>query len=92
MDAKVIAFLENHKKELGDDNWNVLIADAVKEDLLDEILDFMAGSKIPVPIEIVEKQLKLYYCDNKSDGEQIAQKINLITNKQLFALYKTFAK
>ena len=66
MNAKAKAIIERHAKDLrrlpGEkDNFENIVRDAIKENVLDDILDIFYAANITIPPEVVTKQLYDFY-------------------------------
>ena len=98
MNAKVKAIIERHAKDLGrlpgeKDNFENIVRDAIKENVLDDILDIFYAANITIPPEVVTKQLYDFYIVRvvKTDEERARymRKINYLINKHQNVIVKT---
>lgn len=49
-----------HKEEIDDDNFDRVIAEAIKHGVLEELLDVFEKSGVIVPDEVVKRQLSIF--------------------------------
>ena len=84
MNAKIKAIIEKHEKDLGDENctnakFENMIRDAIKEDVLEELLDELTAVELDVPVNVVTMCLCEYYW-NSLTKEVRENKVRNITN------------
>ena len=98
MNVKVKAIIEKHEKDLGDENctnpnFENMIRDAVKEDVLEEFLDILFQSKVDISADTMTKCLCACYIPNWNSlsAEAREKKVRSIThaiNKSQIAIFK----
>ena len=98
MNVKVKAIIEKHEKDLGNndgekDNFENMICDAIKEDVLDEFLDILFQSEVGIPADTMTKCLCACYIPNWNSlsAEAREKKVRSIThaiNKSQIAIFK----
>ena len=98
MNAKAKAIIEKHAKDLGDENctnanFENMVRDAVKEDVLEELLNILLAGDLAVPQETVTKCLCERYVPNWSSltSEAREKKLRSIThaiNRSQIAMFK----
>lgn len=90
---KLKAIIENHDEDLGAQKYDNLVHDAIREDILDELLDAFYRIDITIPPEIVTKQLYEFYVKNivrsEAECERYLRKINYLINKHQVVIVKT---
>ena len=93
MNAKLQAIVEKHKDDLNTNNFENIVRDAIKEGVLDELLDDFYKVDITISPEIVTKQLYDFYIMRvvKTDEERARymRKINYLINKHQTVIVKT---
>ena len=100
MNTKAKAIIERHKDDLdkngtGKSDFENIIRDAIKENVLDDVLDIFYAADITIPPEIVTKQLYDFYIYImrvvKTDEERARymRKINYLINKHQNVIVKT---
>ena len=84
---------ELNKNGLGDNEIENIVRDAIKENVLDDVLDIFYAVDITIPPEIVTKQLYDFYIMRvvKTDEERARymRKINYLINKHQNVIVKT---
>ena len=87
MNAKVKEIVERHEKDLGDENctnanFEHMIRDAVKEDVLEDLLDVLNTVGLDVPVKVVTMCLCEHYVSNWNSltREVRENKVRNITN------------
>lgn len=95
---KVKAIMERHEKDLdkngvGKADFENMIRDAIKENLLDDFLNVMFASNISIPSEVITKCLCERYIPNWNSlsVEAREKKVRSIThaiNKSQIAIFK----
>lgn len=95
MNAKVNAIIERHKNDLDkngtcESDFENMVREAVKEDVLDEFLDFMLQeARIYVPVDVVTQCLCEHYIPNWSSltadirEKKVLNILHTINNNQL---------
>ena len=93
MNAKVKAIIERYKDELNTNNFENMVQEAIKEGVLDDLLDDFYKADITISPEIVTKQLYDFYIMRvvKTDEERARymRKINYLINKHQTVIVKT---
>ena len=100
MNAKVKAIIERHEKDLGripgeKDNFENMICDTIKEDVLDEFLDILFQLEVGIPADTMTKCLCACYIPNwnsltAEDRKKKARSITHAINKSQIAIFKSF--
>ena len=98
MNAKVKAIIERHKNDLDKidtdkSGFENILHDAIKENVLDDVLDIFYAADITIPPEVVTKQLYDFYIVRvvKTDEERARymRKINYLINKHQNVIVQT---
>lgn len=98
MNTTTKAIIERHKDDLdkhgaGKADFENIVRDAIKENVLDDLLDVFDAADMTVPPEVVTKQLYDFYIAPavKTDEERARylQKINYLINKHQIVIVKT---
>lgn len=93
MNAKVKAIIEKYINEIESEKFENIVRDAIKEGVLDELLDDFYKVDITISPEIVTKQLYDFYIMRvvKTDEERARymRKINYLINKHQTVIVKT---
>ena len=95
---KVKAIIERHEKDLdkngvGKADFENMIRDAIKENLLDDFLNVMFASNISIPSEVITKCLCERYIPKwtsltQAEREKKICNITLAINKYQIAIFK----
>ena len=98
MNTTAKAIIERHKDDLDKidtdkSGFENIVRDAIKENVLDDVLDIFYAADITIPPEVVTKQLYDFYIVRvvKTDEERARymQKINYLINKHQNVIVKT---
>ena len=100
MNAQVKAIIERNEADLGrlpreKDNFDNMIYDAIKEDVLDEFLDILFQLEVGIPADTMTKCLCACYIPNWNSltaeyREKKAHSITHAINKSQIAIFKSF--
>ena len=92
MNATLKAIIEKHQTDLDTDKFDNFVRDAIKENVLDELLDSFYVAGITIPPEIVTEQLfDFYIAQNIQDKNECLRylgKIKYLINKQQALMVK----
>ena len=90
---KLKAIIKNHDEDLGAQKYDNLVRDALRDGILDELLDAFYRIDITIPPEVVTKQLYEFYIKKvvKTEAERTRyrRKINYLINKHQVVIVKT---
>ena len=93
MNATTKAIIEKYgaelkKNGLGDNQIENIVRDAIKENVLDDVLDSFYVANIDIPPQIVTKQLCDFYITKIATSPEGRYKINYLINKNQIAIIK----
>jgi hypothetical protein len=92
MNATAKAIIERHQDDLDkygtDKDFENILHDAIKENVLDEVLDIFYAADITIPPEVVTKQLYDFYITKIATSPEGRDKINYLINKNQIAIIK----
>lgn len=93
MNTTAIAIIEKHKDDLdkngiGKHDFENIVRDAIKENVLDDVLDIFYAADITIPPEAVTKQLCDFYITQIATSPEGRDKINYLINKNQIAIIK----
>lgn len=93
MNTTVKSIIERHKDDLdkngiGKPKFENIIRDALKENVLDDVLDIFYAADITIPPEVVTKQLCEFYIAPIATTPEERDKINYLINKNQTAIIK----
>lgn len=87
------SIIESHANDLDIPKYDNIVRDAIREDVLDELLDTFYKGNITIPPEVVTKQLYDFYITRvvKTEEERARymKKINYLINKHQNVILKT---
>ena len=90
---KLKSIIESHDEDLDTQKYDKIVQDAIREDVLDELLDAFYRIDITIPPEIVTKQLYEFYIKRVVQTEEeracYMTKINYLINKHQNVIVKT---
>ena len=90
---KLIAIIERNGDELDEHKFDSLVRDALREGILDELLDEFYRIDITIPPEVVTEQLHEFYVKkvvkSEAERERYLRKINYLINKHQVVIVKT---
>ena len=91
MNAKVKEIIEKHISDINNHNFNMTVQEAIKENVLDELLDVFYKSTISIPVETITKYLYEFYLENSPNppDEKLTKKIRYMINKSQLLIFKT---
>ena len=98
MNTTAKAIIERHKNDLDKidtdkSGFENIVRDAIKENVLDDVLDIFYAADITIPPDVVTKQLYDFYIVRvvKTDEERAryVRKINYLINKHQNVIVKT---
>ena len=79
---------ELNKNGLGDNEIENIVRDAIKENVLDDVLDIFYAADITIPPEVVTKQICDFYITKIATSSEGRDKINYLINKNQIAIIK----
>ena len=93
MNAKVKAIIEKYINEIESEKFENIVRDAIKEGVLDELLDILFQSKVDISADTMTKCLCACYIPNWNSlsAEAREKKVRSIThaiNKSQIAIFK----
>ena len=90
---KLKSIIESHDEDLDTNKYDNIVRDAIREDVLDELLDAFYKIDITIPPEVVTKQLYEFYIKRvvttEEDRKRYMRKINYLINKHQNVIVKT---
>ncbi len=90
---KLKSIIESHDEDLDTQKYDNIVRDAIREDVLDELLDTFYRIDITISPEVVTKQLYDFYIKRvvKTEEERARymRKINYLINKHQNVIVKT---
>ena len=90
---KLKSIIESHDQDLDTNKYDNIVRDAIREDVLDELLDAFYKIDITIPPEVVTKQLYEFYIKRvvttEEDRKRYMRKINYLINKHQNVIVKT---
>ena len=93
MNTTAKAIIERHKNDLDKidtdkSGFENILHDAIKENVLDDILDIFYAADITIPPEVVTKQICDFYITKIATSPEGRDKINYLINKNQIAIIK----
>ena len=93
MNTTAKAIIEKHKDDLDkidtdNSGFENILHDAIKENVLDEMLDIFYAADITIPPEVVTKQICDFYITKIATSPEGRDKINYLINKNQIAIIK----
>ena len=93
MNTTAKAIIERHKNDLDKidtdkSGFENILHDAIKENVLDEVLDIFYAADITIPPEVVTKQICDFYIIKIATSPEGRDKINYLINKNQIAIIK----
>ena len=90
---KLKSIIESHDEDLDTQKYDKIVQDAIREDVLDELLDAFYRIDITIPPEIVTKQLYEFdikrVLQTEEDRAGYMRKIKYLINKHQNVIVKT---
>ena len=85
--------LETHVTDLDTHTFDPIVRDAIRGDILDELLDAFYRIEITIPPEVVTKELYNFYilrvAKTQEERDRYKRKINYLINKHQNVIVKT---
>ena len=93
MNTTAKAIIERHKNDLDKidtdkSGFENILHDAIKENVLDDVLDIFYAADITIPPEVVTKQICDFYITKIATSPEGPHKINYLINKNQIAIIK----
>ena len=91
MNTTAKAIIDRHKNDLDKidtdkSGFENILHDAIKENVLDEVLDIFYAADITIPPEVVTKQICDFYITKIATSPEGRDKINYLINKNQIAI------
>lgn len=90
---KLKTIIESHANDLDIPKYDNIVRDAIREDVLDELLDTFYKADTTIPPEVVTKQLYDFYIarvvKTEEERARYMRKINYLINKHQNVIVKT---